>query len=152
MGRKICCSIGRGGISGDKREGDGATPSGIHQITALLYRPDRIARDTLPGWATPIRLGDLWSDESGDVAYNHLVRAPYAPSHEDLRRPDPLYDLILTTDYNWPDAQAGRGSAIFLHRWRAPRFPTAGCVAFAQADLLWIARRAFPTTRIIVHG
>lgn len=150
-GRQFACSIGRGGITGAKREGDGATPRGTHGITGLLYRPDRIAPSVLPEWAVPILPGDLWSDDPRDPDYNHMVRAPHPFGHERLSRPDPLYDVVLTTDWNWPWAKPGRGSAIFLHSWRRPRHPTAGCVAFALPDLLWIASRLRPEARLIVH-
>lgn len=140
-GRLLPCSIGRSGITASKREGDGATPVGTHRITGGFYRPDRIAAGKLPGWMRPIGLRDIWSDDPKDPAYNHLGRAPSAFSHERLRRADPMYDLILTTDWNWPEAEAGRGSAIFLHVWRRSGAPTAGCVAFARQDLLWILRR-----------
>jgi L,D-peptidoglycan transpeptidase YkuD (ErfK/YbiS/YcfS/YnhG family) len=134
-----------------KREGDGATPSGLHHITGLRFRPDRIAASTLPEWAEPIGLRDLWCDDPSHPAYNHSVRAPFTASHETLRRSDPLYDLLLTTDWNWPDAKPGHGSAIFLHRWRRPGYPTEGCIAFAPRDLLWIARHAAPGTRLLVR-
>ena len=67
-----------------------------------------------------------------------------------LRRADPLYDLVLLTDWNWPDATPGRGSAIFLHRWRRPGFPTEGCIAFRPDHLRQIAALAAPGTRLIV--
>ncbi|MTH77590.1 L,D-transpeptidase family protein [Paracoccus aestuariivivens] len=136
-GRIIPCSVGRGGLTLNKREGDGATPIGEHRIVGLLYRPDRVARPAR--WAQPILTGDLWCDASGDVEYNQYVRAPFSPSHEALRRADPLYDIVLITDWNWPDAEAGKGSAIFLHQWRRPGFPTAGCIAMARRDLAWLA-------------
>jgi L,D-peptidoglycan transpeptidase YkuD (ErfK/YbiS/YcfS/YnhG family) len=97
-------------------------------------------------------LGDLWSDDVADPEYNHLVRAPHVFSHEVMRRADPLYDLVMITDWNWPDAEPGRGSAIFLHSWRRVGFPTAGCVAFSRADLLWIAARVTLGARLIVRG
>jgi len=149
-GRMFPCTIGRGGVVANKREGDGGTPVGIHRILGCLYRPDRLARSQVPDWALPIGPGDLWSDDSADPDYNHQVRAPHPFSHEALRRADPLYDLVLITDWNFPRAQPGRGSAIFLHRWRRPGHPTAGCVAFAPADLRWIARRLAPGARLIV--
>ena len=151
LGRRFACTIGRGGVvdADRKREGDGATPRGVHRIVGMLYRPDRIAPPV--DWAVPILPGDLWSDGVDDPDYNHMVRAPHPFSHEALRRADPLYDLVLITDWNWPHAKAGRGSAIFLHRWRRPGYPTAGCVAFAPQDLLWIARRLRPKTRLIVR-
>ncbi|MGO4909722.1 L,D-transpeptidase [Pseudorhodobacter sp. W20_MBD10_FR17] len=151
-GRRFACTIGRGGISRDKREGDGATPVGIHHITGMFYRPDRLRGAVLPDWAQPIRLGDLWSDDVGDPMYNQLVRAPHRFSHEHMRRADPLYNLVMTTDWNWPNAIAGRGSAIFLHQWRRIGYPTAGCVAFAPADLLWIAARVRLGARLVVKA
>ncbi len=149
MGRDFPCSIGKGGITDDKCEGDGATPVGIHRIVGVLYRPDRISRPC--DWAVPIGPADLWSDASGDAAYNQMVRAPYAHSHEALRRADPLYDIVLLTDWNYPVATAGKGSAIFIHRWRKPRHPTEGCVAFSAENLLWIAQHAQIGTGVIVR-
>ncbi|PKP67891.1 MAG: hypothetical protein CVT83_07680, partial [Alphaproteobacteria bacterium HGW-Alphaproteobacteria-5] len=65
---------------------------------------------------------------------------------------DPLYDLILPLDWNWPEARPGKGSAIFIHQWRRPGHPTAGCLAFARRDLLFIARHAAPGSRVIIPG
>lgn len=151
MWRVFPCTIGRGGIvpAGQKREGDGGTPTGVHRIVGMLYRPDRMARPT--DWALPIGPLDLWSDDPKDDDYNLMVRAPHVFSHEALRRADPLYDLVILTDWNWPHAVPGRGSAIFLHRWRSPGFPTAGCVAFDPRDLMWIAQRINHQTRLIVR-
>lgn len=149
-GRYFPSAIGRGGITAQKREGDGATPAGRHRIAGMLFRPDRIAARDLPRWAEPIGPGDLWCDAPDHPAYNQLVRAPFAASHERLSRPDPLYDLILITDWNWPTAQPGRGSAIFVHTWRAPRYPTAGCVAFRRDHLIWIANHITPRSHLHV--
>ncbi|WP_296762931.1 L,D-transpeptidase family protein [Sediminimonas sp.] len=148
MGRRFPCAIGRGGLTGAKREGDGATPLGAHRITGMLYRPDRIAPPA--DWAVPIRPGDLWSDDPDHADYNLMVRAPYPHSHECLRRADPLYDLVLLTDWNWPRAVRGAGSAIFIHQWRRPGYPTAGCVALRRDHLRWIAARVTVGTRLIV--
>ena len=147
MNRKFACTIGRGGVTDDKREGDAATPRGSHGLIGCLYRPDRMARPT--DWAVPIRPGDLWSDDPADEDYNLMVRGPHAFSHEVLRRADPLYDLILITDWNWPRAVRGAGSAIFIHQWRRPGYPMAGCVALSRGDLHWIARRIRIGSRLI---
>ena len=148
VGRYWPCSIGRGGIKTNKREGDGATPRGTHAITGMLYRPDRIARPV--PWAVPVRRGDLWSDDPRDPEYNLMVRAPHQYSHERLWRGDSLYDLVLLTDWNWPHSIPGRGSAIFLHRWRRPGYATEGCVALSPGNLLRIAQRITPGSRLIV--
>ncbi len=150
FGRFWPCAIGRGGLSSEKREGDGATPVGILTITACLYRADRIPRPV--PWARPIGPRDIWCDDAGDLSYNHLARAPLAASHERLFRADPLYDIILTTDWNWPFACPGKGSAIFIHRWRNPRHPTQGCIAFAPGDLARLTTLLSPGTEIDVRA
>lgn len=143
-GRLLPCTRGRNGIAAAKREGDGCTPQGAHRITAILHRPDRLRlpRDR------PIRPGDQWSDDPQDPLYNRPVRAS-RHSHERLRRPDPLYDLVLVTDWN-AAGTPGRGSAIFLHRWRRPGAPTAGCVALSPRDLRWVAERVTARSRLVV--
>ncbi len=148
QGQVYPCTIGRGGISGRKKEGDGATPRGVHRLVGMLYRPDRMARPT--DWAVPILPGDLWSDDGADPDYNLMVRAPHKFSHETLRRADPLYDLVILTDWNWPYAVPGRGSAIFIHQWRRPGYPTEGCVALRRDHLHAIAPRIRFETRLVV--
>jgi len=147
-GRVFPCTVGRGGVTARKREGDGATPLGTHGITGVMYRPDRMAKPV--DWAVPIHPGDLWSDDLRDPEYNMMVRAPHPFSHEVLRRPDPLYDLVLLTDWNWPYAVKNRGSAIFVHRWRKPGHPTEGCIGLRPDNLLWIAKRLKYGSRLIV--
>jgi L,D-peptidoglycan transpeptidase YkuD (ErfK/YbiS/YcfS/YnhG family) len=122
-GRRFACTIGRGGVVADKREGDGGTPAGVHQIVGMFYRPDRLRGLALPPWAQPILPGDLWSDDGTDPEYNQLVRAPHEFGHEMMRRADPL--------------RVG--------------FPTAGCVAVSRADLHWIAARVDLGARLIVR-
>lgn len=150
MGCTFPVALGKGGLTHKKREGDGATPLGSHQIVGCLWRADRLARPC--GWAFPIGPQDLWSDDVNDPDYNTQVRSPHDFSHERLMRSDPLYDVVLITDWNWPNAKPGRGSAIFMHTWRAPRVPTEGCVAFRRDHLLWILDRIHPGTNIIVKG
>lgn len=151
-GRRFPCSLGRSGTTCDKREGDGATPRGTLRVLGGFYRPDRLARGQVPGWLRPIGPRDLWSDDPADPCYNHPVRAPHGFSHECLRRADPQYDLVLYTDWNFPRAVPGSGSAIFVHIWRRPGAPTAGCVAFSRGDLLWIASRIGPGSRLVVRA
>jgi len=147
-GRKFPRTIGRGGLTGCKVEGDGATPRGEHRIVGMLYRADRIARPA--AWAVPIGPADLWSDDVRDPDYNTMVRAPHHFSHERLRRADSMYDLVLITDWNWPNAVKGRGSAIFIHAWRGKGRPTAGCIAFNPVHLAWISARITSSLRVVI--
>lgn len=147
-GRRYPVQIGRGGPTQDKREGDGATPVGRLRIVGMLYRADRLPRPS--DWARPIGPGDLWCDAPGHPAYNHPVRAPFGASHERLRRSDPQYDIVLVTDWNYPSAAPGRGSAIFLHQRRRLGHPTAGCIAFRRRDLIDLARQIRPGTEVLI--
>ena len=56
-----------------------------------------------------------------------------------MRRDDHVYELGVVVEHN--DACVpGRGSAIFLHVWREPGAPTAGCTSMARDDLLRLLR------------
>lgn len=140
-GRRLPCAVGRSGFFQEKREGDRASPIGAFHLEFGLYRPDRIhpPGGALP-WA-PIRPGDGWSDDPEDPAYNLPVRRPHPWRHERLWRADPLYDLVVVFDANRTPIRPGCGSALFLHVWRRPRFPTEGCIAFARDDLAWVLYR-----------
>ena len=135
-------------MSEGKREGDGATPAGRHRIVGMLWRADRMARPA--PWARPIGPGDLWCDDPAHPAYNRPVRAPFEGSAERLRRADPLYDLVLVTDWNARGAP-DRGSAIFVHRWRRAGAATEGCVALAPSALRALARRVHPGATLVMR-
>ena len=79
---------------------------------------------------------DAWIDESSSPRYNQWVRGiPAKESHEKMRRDDHLYRLGVVVGYNTDPVVAGLGSAIFLHIWKGPGQPTAGCVAMAESDM-----------------
>ena len=149
-GRTFACAVGRGGIGDKQAEGDGVTPRGAHDLEMVLYRPDRIPRPRGGAPARAIGLGDVWSDDPMDPAYNSLARAPHGFGHEALRRSDPMYDLVAVLDWNRREIVRGRGSAIFLHVWRRPRYPTEGCIALARHDLFWVLDRWSADSRVIV--
>ena len=92
-----------------------------------------------------------WCDDPKDKNYNHKVYSyNYLYSHENLRRSDGLYDAYGILDYNWPHAQPGKGSAIFIHAWRRPRYPTEGCIAFDISDLIWIFENWNINSRVVI--
>ena len=132
------CVIGKNGVSKLKREGDGKTPTGKHQIVGMLYRPDKISRPRK--WALPIRPRDIWSDDVKDPNYNLMGTSPSLFGHERLFRSDNIYDLVIITNWNWPYAVKGRGSAIFIHSWRKEGKPTEGCVALSKYNLIKVAK------------
>ncbi len=140
-GNQYRCAVGRNGIAreGEKREGDGKTPSGTYALRRPYFRPDKVDRASLPAALKPIALtmNDGWCDAPGDPDYNRFVQLPFAASHEDLwRKDDDLYDLIVPLGYNDDPVIPGLGSAIFMHVARSNYGPTAGCVALSKQDLL----------------
>lgn len=149
-GRSYRCALGRAGVSAEKREGDGATPTGIFALRRLLYRPDRLRAPETPLATAPLHPDDGLCDAPADPAYNKLVRLPYPASAEALWRADHLYDLVVVIGYNDEPVLPGRGSAIFLHLARPDWGPTEGCVALARDDLLAVLAEIEPTTRLRV--
>lgn len=153
MGRRIPCSIGRGGFVANKREGDGGTPNHSMRLVGGGFRRGRCHRPITPFEMTVIGPRDIWSDDPKDPSYNQWKTKPFSAfGHEKLFRSDPLYDVVLFTDHNYPTAIAGRGSAIFVHQWRKPRHPTEGCIGFSRADLQWILARWTPKSRILIRA
>jgi L,D-peptidoglycan transpeptidase YkuD (ErfK/YbiS/YcfS/YnhG family) len=149
LGRRFPCAVGRGGIGDKRREGDAVTPVGRHRIEAVLARRDRPAGARLAAAALGPR--DGWSDDPADPGYNAPVRRPHRFRHEALRRGDPQYDLVAVLDWNRHPIVPGRGSAVFLHVWSAPRRPTAGCIAFRAPDLAWILARWTSRSRVVLR-
>jgi len=126
--------IGESGFAppGQKREGDGRTPSG--SFTFSFFFGD----DADPGVHYPWRhatRNDFWDDDSSSPRYNEWVDRLH---HSTGRDPEPLYappsyDDVAVINYN-PHRTPGRGSAIFLHVTH--NSPTAGCVAIPRPDVL----------------
>ena len=145
--------VGRNGFApaGEKREGDGRTPSGIfHLSMAFGYDPE--LKTKLSYHQTTDK--DFWVDDPGSSQYNQwVVGIPQANSYERLKRDDDLYKYAVVIEYNMNPVVPGQGSAIFLHVWRGADKPTTGCVAVAQADMVqllgWLDRFENP---VIVLG
>lgn len=125
------CALGRGGITANKREGDGATPLAAMRLLGGYVRRGRFQmRSRLPLAAITADLG--WCEVPDDRNYNRPVKMPYAASHETMMRPDDLYDACIVLDWNIRPRMRGRGSAIFFHLARPGFTPTAGCVAVTR--------------------
>ena len=149
-GRVMPCAVGRNGLGQKQVEGDKITPFGTFQIEYLWVRRDRISTQFRPKTrATGLR--DQWCEDPDAADYNLPVKSLQRFGSEKLRRPDRLYDVVAVLDYNRNPVIPGKGSAIFLHLWRKPRHPTAGCVAFAEADLAWILQHWTDHSKVIIR-
>lgn len=127
----LSCALGRAGVTRDKREGDGATPSGTHRLLYFFLR--KTARLRLHWRHT--RQDDIWCDDAGSYLYNLPLAAPSRLSHEEMWRGDRLYDVVGVMDYNIRPRIRGRGSAIFFHIAADDLGPTAGCIALRERDM-----------------
>jgi L,D-peptidoglycan transpeptidase YkuD (ErfK/YbiS/YcfS/YnhG family) len=137
QGLVLRCALGRSGIrpAAEKREGDGATPTGLLPLRRLLYRADRLAAPASPLPREPLAETDGWCDDPGHPDYNRRVTLPHPAVHERLWREDALYDIIGVLGWNDAPVERGRGSAIFLHLSHPDYAPTDGCVALSLPDL-----------------
>jgi L,D-peptidoglycan transpeptidase YkuD (ErfK/YbiS/YcfS/YnhG family) len=144
-------ALGRTGVKGNKREGDGATPRGVFRLKRLWWRADRHLR---PATLLPVRridFDDGWCEDPSDRHYNRPVKLPPASKADRLARADRLYDFIVEIDHNTRPRVAGRGSAVFVHVARPGFAPTAGCVALDFNALRRLLARIGPRTRIVVE-
>jgi len=138
------CALGRGGVQGAKREGDGATPVGTFFLRQVFYRPDRLPQPASGLPVSALTRDDGWCDDPGHSDYNRLVKLPFEASHENMWREDNLYDVVVVVGHNDDPPEPGRGSAIFIHCAAADYAPTLGCVALARETLLGLLPRLTP--------
>jgi L,D-peptidoglycan transpeptidase YkuD (ErfK/YbiS/YcfS/YnhG family) len=149
--RVIPVALGRGGIRANKREGDGATPSGTFRLLRLWYRADRIPR---PRTRLPVRRispQDTWCEDPKDRRYNRPVRLSGSDHGDRLWRDDGVYDLVVEINHNVSPTIRGRGSAVFIHVSKPEFTFTAGCVALTRRNLENVLRRMDKYSRINIR-
>ncbi|PKN77346.1 MAG: hypothetical protein CVU52_00920 [Deltaproteobacteria bacterium HGW-Deltaproteobacteria-10] len=146
--------IGKNGFAGpgEKREGDGKTPSGIFSL-GLTFGYGEYAQTKMPyRQALP---DDLWIDDVHAGDYNRWVKQAdtNAVSYEKMRRNDNLYKYGIVIEYNTNPVIKGHGSAIFFHVWRAENIGTEGCVAVGEEEIIRILGWLDPQARpLIITG
>jgi L,D-peptidoglycan transpeptidase YkuD (ErfK/YbiS/YcfS/YnhG family) len=146
----VPCALGRSGRNYLKREGDGGSPVGIWLLRRIYYRNDNIVRPLSKLPASPIKGGWGWCETVGDRNYNRRVNLPYAAAHEDLKRSDHLYDIVVESSHNQRPRIQGRGSAIFFHIARQNFTPTAGCIAVTLKDMRKVLPYCSTRTRLVI--
>lgn len=143
--------VGTAGVAppGEKREGDGRTPSGVYGFDFFFG----VAAD--PGVKFPYRRitsrSIVWDDDPASARYDTWVDLD---TQDAGTRPEPMYvrpayDHGAAIGYN-PAHTPGLGSAIFLHV-SAGR-PTAGCVSLPAGQLVEILRWLDPaqSPRVVI--
>ncbi|MCX5849146.1 MAG: L,D-transpeptidase family protein, partial [Deltaproteobacteria bacterium] len=146
--------IGRNGFAaaGEKREGDGKTPSGIYPLK-ITFGYDESVKSKMP--YRQAVADDIWVDDPTADDYNRWTKKSEtrATSYEMMKRDDDLYKYGIVIEYNTDPVIKGNGSAIFLHIWKGEGTTTAGCVAVSEENILkiieWLDPAASP---LIISG
>jgi len=130
--------IGYNGFAprGDKREGDGRTPTGSYHFQFMfgVYSNPGVRYHYRAALRT-----SYWDDDSSSANYNKWVDSRYDATG---RNPEPMhvspaYNYGAVIGYNL-SRTPGRGSAIFLHVSHSSA--TAGCVSIEQSRLVKVLR------------
>jgi L,D-peptidoglycan transpeptidase YkuD (ErfK/YbiS/YcfS/YnhG family) len=128
--------IGRNGISSEKREGDGKTPSGTYLISTLFAYESQNAK--MPLLVANENL--ICVDDSNSSFYNKIIEKNSTldiKSYEEMKRHDNQYEFGAVIDYNL-DGVKNMGSCIFIHVMNDKEEPTAGCVALNKQDMIFL--------------
>ena len=147
---KLKCTIGKLGISSNKKEGDLTTPKGTFELGKLYYRKDRIKLPKCKISKRIIKKNMGWCDDIKSKKYNKEITFPFKHSAEKIYRKDSLYDIFIHIKYNYMPVKKGKGSAIFLHLTKPKIKNTKGCVAIAKVDFLKILPFINEKTKIII--
>ncbi len=140
--------IGRNGFAppGQKREGDGRTPSGTFRFGfffGVLPNPGVRFRYRQSGPT------DYWDDDPASPRYNEWVDASRASPG---LNPEPMdvtaYDYGAVIGYNTARIP-GLGSAIFLHQNIG--IATAGCITLPTGELLRVLRWLNPARSPLIR-
>jgi L,D-peptidoglycan transpeptidase YkuD (ErfK/YbiS/YcfS/YnhG family) len=155
VGDDVPVSLGRNGLAwgrglhGErlsaapvKAEGDGRAPAGVFSLPRAFIGPSESFRSSLKFPVHQVTPQTVCVDTVASKYYNQMFEENTVTkdwnSEERMLRPDGLYRYGLFVDHNAPNTQPGAGSCIFMHLWRGPSSPTAGCTAMAEPGLLVI--------------
>ena len=147
--------VGRNGLSGNRREGDGTTPTGNYRIGRTMYgiAPDPSVRYRY----RRIVCGDYWVEDPSSPSYNRFRHVPcgstppFRVKGERLWQATTAYRHFAVIEFNMHPVVPGRGSGIFLHA--ATGGSTNGCVSLPLPQLRQALRWLRPeqNPRIVIR-
>ena len=86
---KLKCSIGKNGISYNKKEGDNKTPKGNFKFKYILYRKDRVLKIKANLKKIIIKKNMGWCDDPNSIYYNKIIS-----KKSDLQKYRSIYDVM----------------------------------------------------------
>ena len=148
---KLRCSIGKRGITCNKKEGDQKTPKGVYNFKSIFYRKDRVGNLKTILKKNRIQKNMGWCDDPNSEFYNKLIKFPFEKSAEKMWLKDKIYDVLIIIDYNLRPIIKKKGSAIFLHIAKKNYLPTRGCIAVNKKDILFLISKINNRTKLIIN-
>ena len=143
--------------AGRRREGDGATPTGVFSFGHTIY-----GTRTDPGGLHyryhHLVCGDWWDEDPYGVRYNRFVHVGcgvepnFAADSEALWTETLAYPYFAVIDFNTGPTSRGAGatgSGIFMHSWIGSA--TQGCVALPTTRLLALLRWMRPSRHPVIE-
>lgn len=130
--------VGWNGLSGNRREGDGTTPTGTYAIGRVMY-----GNASNPGVRYRYRrlvCGDWWNEDPRTATYNtfqHVrcgTRPPFRTTTPGLWQETRAYAHFAVIEFNMRPVVPGRGSGIFLHAQASNS--TNGCISLPLPALV----------------
>jgi L,D-peptidoglycan transpeptidase YkuD (ErfK/YbiS/YcfS/YnhG family) len=144
--------LGKNGLSSNRREGDGTTPTGVYRIGSTMY-----GNEANPGVRfryRRVRCGDWWDEDPTSPTYNSFqhVRCgttpPFAGNSEGMWQQPRPYPFLAVIEYNMRPVVPGKGSGIFLHAQTGG--PTIGCISLRKTELRAILRWLSPADAPVI--
>jgi len=164
-GEEIPADLGRNGLAWGrglhpapetgpfKTEGDRKSPAGVFPLGRAFGVAAELPRDSrgfpyLQSQPSTYCVEDVRSSFYNQIIDSREVSRSTWEKWSELKRRDGLFDWGVVVRQNAPDTRKAAGSCVFLHVWRGPRVPTAGCTALPreriQAILRWLDPGAEP--------
>ena len=144
--------LGKNGLSPDRREGDGTTPTGTYRIGRTMY-----GNEPNPGVRfryRRLRCGDWWDEDPSSPTYNSFqqvrcgTKPPFGGASEGMWEQPRPYPFLAVIEFNTHPVVPGRGSGMFLHAQTGG--PTIGCVSLRKDQLRAVLRWLRPADAPVI--
>jgi len=148
----VRAELGYRGLSDNRSEGDGTTPTGTYGFGPTMYGVADAAPNARYAYHKLV-CGDWWSGVRDDTynTFQHIDCGQDMDNSEALWQQTTAYQHFAVIDFNTNPTVIGKGSAIFLHDATSSGV-TSGCVAVApsalDAVLGWLDPAQHPVIRI----
>jgi L,D-peptidoglycan transpeptidase YkuD (ErfK/YbiS/YcfS/YnhG family) len=138
-----------------KMEGDGKAPAGLFRLGPSFGYDGKPPSGSIYPYQS-VTDNDYFIDDVNSPDYNQWISladsiekepVKHWKSFERMKRDDDLYELGIVVEHNMHPVHNGKGSAIFVHVWRGPDKPTAGCTTMSSLDMQRLLRWLDPSQK-----